>query len=112
MASYQYVYVMKGLSKTYQGGKKVLDNMYLSFLPGAKIGVLGPNGSGKSTLLKIMAGVETDFQGEAQAAGGPRTPSLPQEPQLDPAKTVLGNVMEAMKDDKAVLDEFNAITEK
>jgi ATPase subunit of ABC transporter with duplicated ATPase domains len=70
MAAYQYIYVMKGLSKTYPGGKKVIDNMYLSFLPGAKIGVLGPNGSGKSTLLKVMAGVETDFLGEAWSAEG------------------------------------------
>lgn len=112
MASYQYVYVMKGLSKTYQGGKKVLDNVYLSFLPGAKIGVLGPNGSGKSTLLKIMAGVEKDFQGEAWAAEGARVGYLPQEPQLDPDKTVLENVMEAMKDTKALLDEYNIITDK
>lgn len=112
MAAYQYVYVMKGLSKTYQGGKKVLDNVYLSFFPGAKIGVLGPNGSGKSTLLKIMAGVEKDFQGEAWSAEGAKVGYLPQEPQLDASKTVLENVMEAMKDDKAILDEYNAITEK
>lgn len=112
MAAYQYVYVMKGLSKTYQGGKKVLENIYLSFLPGAKIGVLGPNGSGKSTLLKIMAGVEKDFQGEAWHAEGAKVGYLPQEPQLDPDKTVLENVMEAMKDVKALLDRYNEITNK
>ncbi len=112
MASYQYVYVMKGLSKTYPGGKKVLDNIYLSFLPGAKIGVLGPNGSGKSTLLKVMAGVEKEFQGEAWSAEGARVGYLPQEPQLDPNKTVLENVMEAMKDVKSLLDRYNEITNK
>jgi energy-dependent translational throttle protein EttA len=112
MASYQYVYVMKGLSKTYPGGKKVLDNIFLSFLPGAKIGVLGPNGSGKSTLLKVMAGVEKEFQGEAWSAEGARVGYLPQEPQLDPDKTVLENVMEAMKDVKALLDRYNEITNK
>jgi energy-dependent translational throttle protein EttA len=112
MASYQYVYVMKGLSKTYQGGKKVLENIYLSFLPGAKIGVLGPNGSGKSTLLKIMAGVEKDFNGEAWSAEGARVGYLPQEPQLDADKTVLENVMEAMKDVKGLLDRYNEITNK
>jgi ATP-binding cassette ChvD family protein len=110
MASYQYVYVMKGLSKTYPGGKKVLNDIYLSFFPGAKIGVLGPNGSGKSTLLKVMAGVEKDFQGEAWAAEGARVGYLPQEPQLDESKTVLENVMEAMKDVKACLDRFNEIS--
>ena len=112
MAAYQYIYVMKGLSKTYPGGKKVLDNIYLSFLPGVKIGVLGPNGSGKSTLLKVMAGVEKEFNGEAWAAEGCRVGYLPQEPQLDPTKTVIENVMEAMKDTKALLDRYNAISEK
>ena len=112
MASYQYVYVMKALSKTYPGGKKVLDDIYLSFLPGVKIGVLGPNGSGKSTLLKVMAGIEKDFQGEAWAAEGARVGYLPQEPQLDPTKTVLENVMEALGPLKAARDEYDAISAK
>ncbi len=112
MASYQYVYVMKGLSKTYQGGKKVLEDIYLSFLPGVKIGVLGPNGSGKSTLLKIMAGIEKDFQGEAWSAEGARVGYLPQEPQLDPSKTVMENVLEALGEVKAARDEFDAISAK
>lgn len=110
MASYQYTFVMKGLSKTYPGGKKVLSDIYLSFLPGAKIGVLGPNGSGKSTLLKVMAGVEKEFQGEAWSADGVRVGYLPQEPELDASKTVLENVMEAMRDVKDALDEYNAIS--
>ena len=112
MASYQYVYVMKELSKTYSGGKKVLDNIYLSFFPGAKIGVLGPNGSGKSTLLKIMAGIEKDFNGEAWAADGAKVGYLPQEPQLDTTKTVQENVTEALSETKAVLDRYNEISAK
>ena len=84
MVAYQYIYVMKNLSKTYPGGKRVLNNIWLSFFPGAKIGVLGPNGAGKSTLLKIMAGIETEFNGEAWAAEGTSVGYLPQEPQLDP----------------------------
>src|SRR5690606_24557818 len=108
----QYIYVMKGLSKTYPGGKKVLDNIFLSFYPGAKIGVLGPNGSGKSTLLKIMAGVEKDFHGEAWAMEGTKIGYLEQEPKLDPSKTVHENVMEALAEKKAVLDEFNDISMK
>ncbi len=112
MASYQYVYVMKDLSKTYPGGKKVLSNIYLSFFPGAKIGVLGPNGSGKSTLLKIMAGIEKDYQGEAWAAEGAKVGYLPQEPQLDPTKTVQENIMEALGETKAVLDRYNEISMK
>lgn len=112
MASYEYVYVMKELSKTYQGGKKVLDNIYLSFFPGAKIGVLGPNGSGKSTLMKIMAGIEGDFQGEAWAAKGATVGYLPQEPQLDPEKTVKENVMEGLGEIVDLLKEYNDISAK
>jgi energy-dependent translational throttle protein EttA len=110
MASYQYIYVMKGLSKTYPGGRQVLRDITLSFFPGAKIGVLGANGAGKSTLLKIMAGLETDFAGEAWAADGLRVGYLPQEPQLDPAKDVGGNIMEALAGTKELLDRFNAIS--
>lgn len=110
MASYEYIYVMKELSKTYPGGKKVLDNIFLSFYPGAKIGVLGPNGSGKSTLLKIMAGIETEFNGEAWAAKGASIGYLPQEPQLDPNKTVKENVMEGLGDIVDLLNEYNEIS--
>ena len=110
MASYQYIYVMKGLSKTYPGGRQVLKDITLSFFPGAKIGVLGANGAGKSTLLKIMAGLETDFIGEAWPAEGVRVGYLPQEPQLDPAKDVGGNIMEALAETKDLLDRFNALS--
>ncbi|AEP08546.1 energy-dependent translational throttle protein EttA [Micavibrio aeruginosavorus] len=109
MASYQYVYVMNGLSKTWPNGKKVLENITLSFFPGAKIGVLGPNGAGKSTLLKLMAGVDKDFTGEAWAAEGARVGYLAQEPQLDPTKNVVENITEALKDVKNMVDRFNAI---
>ena len=109
MASYQYVYVMKGLGKTYPGGRQVLRDIWLSFLPGAKIGVIGLNGSGKSTLLRIMAGAEKDFTGEAWAAEGARVGYLPQEPELDPQLNVLGNVMEAVSEKKALLDRYNEI---
>lgn len=109
MASYQYVYVMNGLSKAYGNGKKVLENVTLSFFPGAKIGVLGPNGAGKSTLLRIMAGVDKDFLGEAWSAEGARVGYLEQEPQLDESKNVGENVMEALADVKAMVDRFNAI---
>ena len=112
MAAYQYVYVMKGLTKIYPGGKKVLENVYLSFLPGAKIGVLGPNGSGKSTLLRIMAGMDTEYNGEAWSAEGARVGYLPQEPKLDPSKTVQENVMEALKDVKDLLDRYNEVSMK
>src|SRR3546814_19786189 len=96
MASYQYIYVMKGMTKAYPGGKKVLENIWLSFLPGAKIGVLGHNGAGKSTLLRIMAGIDRDFTGDAWAAEGAKVGFLPQEPQLDPDKTVQETVLEGL----------------
>jgi ATP-binding cassette ChvD family protein len=112
MAAYQYIYVMKGLAKVYPGGRKVLDNIWLSFLPGAKIGVLGLNGSGKSTLLRIMAGLDHDTSGEAWAADGVSVGFLPQEPSLDPTKDVLGNVMEGMAEKKALLDRFEAVSNR
>jgi ATP-binding cassette ChvD family protein len=107
MASYQYVYVMDRLSKTYPGGKPVLKDIRLSFFPGAKIGVVGLNGSGKSTLLKIMAGQDRDYQGEAWVADGAKVGYLAQEPVLDPAKDVLGNVMEGVAATKALVDRYN-----
>ncbi|MGA9867872.1 MAG: energy-dependent translational throttle protein EttA [Acetobacteraceae bacterium] len=110
MPSYQYVYVMKDLTKAFPGGREVFKGITLSFLPGVKIGVLGVNGAGKSTLLKIMAGIETEYGGEAWAADGVRVGYLSQEPQLDPAKTVGGNVEEAFADLKAAMDRFNAIS--
>jgi ATP-binding cassette ChvD family protein len=110
MASYQYIYVVKGLSKTYPGGREVLKDIYLSFLPGAKIGVLGANGAGKSTLLRIMAGIEKNFNGEAWAAEGAKVGFLAQEPELDPKKDVLGNVMDGVAEVKALLDRFEAVS--
>jgi ATPase subunit of ABC transporter with duplicated ATPase domains len=110
VASYQYTYVMKNLVKAFPGGKKVLDGVWLSFYPSAKIGVLGPNGAGKSTLMKIMAGMDTDYSGEAWAAEGVKVGYLPQEPHLDPTKTVQGNVMEALAETKAILDRFEAVS--
>ncbi|MEQ9517872.1 MAG: energy-dependent translational throttle protein EttA [Parvibaculum sp.] len=109
MASYQYVYVMDGLSKTYPGGKQVFSDIRLSFLPGAKIGVVGVNGAGKSTLLRVMAGVDKDFTGEAWAADGVKVGYLAQEPQLTPDKTVLENVMEGVAEKKAMLDKYNEL---
>jgi ATP-binding cassette ChvD family protein len=108
MASYQYVYVMNGLSKAYDN-KKILENVTLSFLPGAKIGVLGPNGAGKSTLLRIMAGTDKEFTGEAWASAGAKVGYLEQEPQLDPTKTVMENAMEGLGELKAKLERFNQI---
>ena len=112
MASYQYIYVMKELSKVFPGGRELFKNIHLSFLPGAKIGVLGVNGAGKSTLLKIMAGVEKDFNGEAWAADGIRIGYLSQEPELDPKKTAGENVMEGVGEIKDMLDRFNEISNK
>jgi ATP-binding cassette ChvD family protein len=109
MATPQYVYHMHRLSKTYPGGKQVLKDISLSFLPGAKIGVVGLNGAGKSTLLKIMAGEIEDYQGEAWAADGVRVGYLPQEPELDPDKDVLGNAMEGVAEKKALLDRYNEL---
>ncbi|MCC6002545.1 MAG: energy-dependent translational throttle protein EttA, partial [Pararhodobacter sp.] len=109
MASYQFVYHMDGVSKTYPGGKKCFENIRLNFLPGVKIGVVGVNGSGKSTLLRIMAGIDKDFTGEAWAAKGARVGYLPQEPELDPALSVRGNVMEGVKAKQAKLDRYNEL---
>jgi len=110
MASYQYIYVMNGLSKTYPGGREVLKDIRLSFLPGAKIGVLGVNGAGKSTILRIMAGVDKEYVGEAWAAEGATVGYLSQEPDLDPAKDVQGNVTEGLGPLKALMDRFNEVS--
>jgi ATP-binding cassette ChvD family protein len=105
----QFIYHMQGLSKTYPGNRKVLENVNLSFYPDAKIGVLGVNGAGKSTLLRIMAGLDTEFVGEAWAAEGARVGYLSQEPQLDPAKSVRDNVMDGLAPQKAILDRYNEL---
>jgi energy-dependent translational throttle protein EttA len=110
MAAYQYIYVMKGLGKTYPGGREVLKDIWLSFLPGAKIGVLGINGAGKSTILRIMAGEERDFVGEAWAAEGARVGYLPQEPALDETKDVFGNILEGVAETKALVERFEAVS--
>ncbi|MEQ8967788.1 MAG: energy-dependent translational throttle protein EttA [Azospirillaceae bacterium] len=112
MASYQYIYHMSGVSKTYPGGRKVLENINLNFLPGAKIGVLGPNGSGKSTLLRLMAGIDTEYQGEAWAADGVRVGYLPQEPHLDTSKTVAENVFEALGETRDLVKRFEEVSMK
>ncbi len=109
MAARQFIYHMRGLSKTYPAGKKVLDNVNLSFYPDAKIGVLGVNGSGKSTLMRIMAGLDTEFIGEGFVAEGARVGYLPQEPDLDPALDVKGNAMLGVKDKQAILDQYNEL---
>jgi ATP-binding cassette ChvD family protein len=105
----QFIYHMQGLTKTYPGNRKVLENINLSFYPDAKIGVLGLNGSGKSTLLRIMAGIDAEFNGEAWVAEGARVGYLPQEPQLDATKSVRENVMEGVAAQKAILDRYNEL---
>ena len=109
MTAYQYVYVMDKLSKTYPGGKQVLKDIRLSFLPGVKIGIVGVNGAGKSTLLKIMAGLDKEVQGDAWAADGARVGYLEQEPQLNPDKDVLGNVMEGVGEQQALVERYNEL---
>ena len=110
MSSHQYVYVMHRLSKAWPGGKEVLKNISLSFLPGAKIGVLGLNGAGKSTLLKIMAGLDTEFNGEAWAADGIKVGYLAQEPELDASMDVAGNVLSGLGEAKELMDQFNEVS--
>ena len=112
MASYQYSYVMKGLNKTYPGGKHVLKDVTLSFLPGAKIAVIGVNGAGKSTLMRIISGRDKDFSGEAWAADGVKVGYLSQEPELDPNKDVFSNVMEGLGSLKALVERFEEISLK
>ncbi len=109
MASYQYVYHMDGVSKTYPGGKKCFENIRLSFLPGVKIGVVGVNGAGKSTLMRIMPGLDKDFTGEAWAAEGAKVGYLPQEPELDESMSVRENVMLGVAEQKAILDRYNEL---
>jgi len=105
----QFIYHMQGLTKVYPGNRKVLENVHLQFYPDAKIGVLGVNGSGKSTLLRIMAGLDTEFTGEAWAAGGARVGYLEQEPHLDLEKSVRENVMEGVAPQRAILDRYNEL---
>ena len=112
MASYQYIFTMKGLGKVHPPDKTVLEDIWLSFLPGAKIGVLGANGAGKSTLLRIMAGLDRDFGGEAFPAEGVSIGFLPQEPALDPEKNVLGNIEEGVAETRALLAEYERLTER
>ena len=109
MAAYQYIYHMDRVGKTVPGGKQILKDIRLSFLPGAKIGVLGPNGSGKSTLMRIMAGIDTEILGEARAAEGVKIGYLQQEPVLDETKDVAGNVYEGVAETKALLDRFEQV---
>lgn len=106
----EYVYVMKGLTKVVPPAKELLSNIWLSFLPGAKIGVIGQNGAGKSTLMKIMAGVDTEFEGEAWAADGVKVGYLPQEPELDDSKTVRENIMEGIGEAVKLVEEYNELT--
>lgn len=112
MASYQYVFVMQNLTKVFPGGKELFKGITLSFLPGAKIGVLGVNGVGKSTLLKIMAGVDKDFNGEAWAAEGVKVGYLEQEPKLDPSKNVMENIMDGLGETRDLLKRFEEVSMK
>src|SRR3954453_13575258 len=109
MASHQYIFTMYKLSRTHPPDKQVLRDISLSFLPGAKIGVLGLNGAGKSTLLRIMAGVDTEFQGDAQLAPGATVGLLEQEPQLDPSKDVKGNVEDGVAEVRDLVNRFNEL---
>ena len=106
----EYIFTMRDLRKVVPPSREILKGIYLAFYPGAKIGVLGANGAGKSTLLRIMAGVDTDFIGEAKPLAGTRIGYLPQEPQLDPAKDVRGNVEEGVRELRQLLDDFNTIS--
>ncbi|MBN8827579.1 MAG: energy-dependent translational throttle protein EttA [Sphingobacteriia bacterium] len=110
--SHKFIYVMKGVGKVVQGHRQVLKDIWLSFYPGAKIGVIGPNGSGKSTLLRIMAGIDKDFIGEAWPAEGVKIGYLAQEPKLDETKNAYENILEALKDKKVLLDEYYEISNK
>ncbi len=112
MAAYQYVYVMQNLTKVFPGGKELFKGITLSFLPGAKIGVLGVNGAGKSTLLKIMAGVDKEFNGEAWAADGVKVGYLEQEPKLDPTKNVMENIMDGLGETRDLLKRFEEVSMK
>src|SRR5688500_13064938 len=110
--AHQYIYTMQNLRRVHPPNKEVLKGIYLSFYPGAKIGVLGSNGSGKSTLLRIMAGIDKDYFGDAKPADGTRIGYLPQEPQLDASKAVLGNVEQAVAATKSVLTRFDEVNAK
>ena len=112
MASYQYIFVMQNLTKVFPGGRELFKGITLSFLPGAKIGVLGVNGAGKSTLLKIMAGVDKEFNGEAWAADGVKVGYLEQEPKLDPNKNVMGNIMDGLGETRDLLKRFEEVSAK
>jgi len=112
MASNKYIYVMQDLSKSYPGGREIVKNVTLAFIPGAKIGVLGVNGTGKSTLLKIMAGIDSDYSGEAWVAEGSTVGYLPQEPELDPTKDVFGNILEGMQEVHNLLERFEEVSNK
>src|SRR5438876_1046227 len=112
MAGYQYIFTMQNLRKVVPPNREVLKGIYLAFFPGAKIGVIGANGSGKSSLLRIMAGVDSDFQGEARPADGIRIGFLPQEPTLDPTKNVRENVEEAVAPIRGLLTQFERLSER